>query len=125
MAKKIVIKEFILSLLLFFVGYFVLNTSNIDIMKHWTIYSVLLFVIFLSTTILFYFLKKKDVKQVGWIYAGTLLVGQILLLLLLFITLDPTIKDHKFLTIISLVSYLFFLILDTKWKIKWLFSTNV
>lgn len=124
MVKQIIIKEFILSALLFIMGNIVIYTSDIPVLQHWIIYCVILFIIFLSSTILFNFLKRKKIKQVGWIYAGTLLVGQMLLLLLLFITLDPTIKEHKFLTIISLISYLIFLILDTNWKIKWLFKAE-
>ncbi len=124
MTKKIILKELALTLFLLFLSLASLAFLKIVLTKQCIIYFVILFVIFSSNTLIFDRLKKKGFSQIGWLYASSILFGQIILLALMFVFFDPKIQEHKSFVIISLISYLLFLILDTKWKIKWLFAKN-
>ncbi len=124
MTKKIIFKELALSLFLLALSITSLYSLNISLVAQCIIYYIILFIIFSSNTLLFNFLKKKNYTQIGWVYASSILFGQIILLILMFVFFDPNIKNHKSFVIINLISYLLFLILDTKWKIKWLFIKN-
>ena len=123
--KKIIKKEWVTGGILFLVGILVQYLLGIKMIVGWTIFSVILVVLFVSSTFLFdWLLNKNKQDQIGLIFAGVTLLNQVILLTLLFIMLKPSEVNHRAFAILGLTNYLLFLLLDTRWKLKWFFKPS-
>ncbi|TCO10911.1 hypothetical protein [Natronoflexus pectinivorans] len=122
--RSIILKEIILSLVVFFAGLFVFRHLEVDIFTKWVYFSILLFVLFVISTLFVKYLIDSNKSWVALGFAGITFFCQIILLLILFIFLEPEETNHRIVAKVGVVSYLTFLGFDTFWKIKWLFPKS-
>jgi hypothetical protein len=119
---KLIIKEFVLSLIIFLIGYIVFNSFGLTIKSKWIFLSLILFFLFSFGSVFFNVLKQKGVEWLGLAFAGITFLNQLILLILLFVFLEPQEQNHRIVAKVGIVAYLTFLGIDTYWKLKWLFS---
>ncbi len=122
--KQIIRKELVLGSILFLVGFLAQYLLGYKMIIGWMIFSFILIVLFVTSTFLFNWLIRKNQDHVGLLFAGVTLISQAILLALLFIVLKPTEENHRAFAILGLTNYLLFLLLDTRWKLKWLFKST-
>ncbi|HLW07507.1 MAG TPA: hypothetical protein VKY45_08075 [Marinilabiliaceae bacterium] len=122
--KQIIKKELVLGGILFLVGLLAQYLLGHKMIKGWTAFSIILALLFISSTLLFNWLMKIKPDQIGLLFAGVTLLIQAILLSLLFIVLKPTEENHRAFAILGLSNYLLFLLLDTRWKLKWFFKST-
>lgn len=122
--KQIIKKELVLGGILFLVGLLAQYLLGHKMIEGWTAFSIILALLFISSTLLFNWLMKIKPDQIGLLFAGVTLLIQAILLSLLFIVLKPTEENHRAFAILGLSNYLLFLLLDTRWKLKWFFKST-
>lgn len=122
--KQIIKRELILGGTLFILSLVTQYLLGYKMIVAWLIFSIILAVLFISSTLLFNWLMKLKPDQIGLLFAGVTLLIQAILLSLLFIVLKPTEENHRAFAILGLTNYLLFLLLDTRWKLKWFFKST-
>lgn len=122
--QQIIKKELIISFALFLIGGLVQHYINPGMAVSWTIFSIILFALFASSTLLFNWLIKRESKNLGVVFAAVTFVSQAILIGLLFLLLEPNEPNDRTFAILALINYLLFLLIDTIWKLKWFFKTN-
>ncbi|MDG5799422.1 hypothetical protein QA597_03500 [Marinilabiliaceae bacterium ANBcel2] len=118
---KVLIKEFIFAVVAFGVGVKFILLMDDDVFLKWGVFCTLLFALFAIGTLLCNHLK---ISRPEWTAPGLAIITlahQLILLLILFIFLEPENENHRIVVKKGLGAYLFFLALDTYWKIMWLF----
>lgn len=118
---KVLVKELVLGFLIFVTGLYLFNSFELDIFKKWVIFCVITTLLMLAGTVLIKFLLNIRFDMPGLALAGVILVSQFLLLIILFIFLEPDKTNHRIVAKAGTISYLFFLGIDIYWKVKWMF----
>ncbi len=122
--NRLLLKEFLLGIFILSVGLFLFKRLEIDIYYSWIYLSALLFVLFaFGTLILNYFLIKKN-TWLNFAFIGVTFFKQLVLLILLFVFLEPKEGLHRIVAKSGIAAYLIFLGFDTYWKVKWLFTSR-
>ena len=110
--------------ILFLISLLTQHLLGYKMITDWLVFSIILVTLFISSTFLFDWVIKRKPDQIGLLFAGVTLLSQAILLALLFIVLKPTEENHRAFAILGLTNYLLFLLLDTRWKLKWFFKPN-
>ncbi|MGQ1945576.1 hypothetical protein ACT3CD_00570 [Geofilum sp. OHC36d9] len=118
---QILLKETILSLILLLAGFLIGQVTNWVVFTEYFICLSLLCVVFICSTLLFNRQKKHKKQWFGLTFATMAMLAQLIILLFLFLFLEPQNKNHRIAAISLMVSYFIFFITDTHWKVKWLF----
>lgn len=118
---QILIKETVLSFILLLTGFLIGQLTDWLIFTEYLICLSLLCVVFIFSTLLFNRQKKHRKQWFGLTFSAMTMLAQLIILLFLFLFLEPQNKNHRIAAISLMVSYFIFFITDTHWKIKWLF----
>ncbi len=118
---RILIKEFILGFLFLISGLYLFDALELNIFKKWVIFTCVTTLLMMAGTVLIKFLLDIGFDMPGMALAGILLFSQIILLLLLFIFLEPEKANHRIVAKAGVVIYLLFLGVDIYWKVRWMF----
>jgi hypothetical protein len=122
--KRLIIKELMLSCVVFIAGIAFFKLFGLSILVKWIIFSGALFLLFGAGTIVFFIIKKLWKDVVGLAFAGVTLLNQLILLILLFIFLEPEELNHRIVAKAGVGAYLTYLGIDTYWKLRWLFPPS-
>lgn len=122
--KKVIQKELVLASFLFSLSLLTQHLLGYKMIGGWLIFSIILIALFVSSTFLYDWFIKRKPEHIGALFAGVTLLSQAILLTLLFIVLKPTKENHRAFAILGLTNYLLFLLLDTRWKLKWFFKST-
>jgi hypothetical protein len=117
---RLLIKEIILGVVILVGGLLFFQSIGLAIWTKWIIFSFVLTALFTTGTVLFKLLKLSKSEWTGLSFAGITLVNQLILLILLFIFLEPEETNHRIVAKVGIGIYLIFLGIDTFWKLKWL-----
>jgi len=118
---KILVKETVLSFILLLTGFLTGKATGWEISTEYLLCLAFSCVVFISGTLLFNHHKRHKKQWFGLTFAVITMFAQIIILLFLFLFLEPQNKNHRIAAISFMVSYFIFFIADTHWKIKWLF----
>lgn len=118
---KIIIKELVFGVLLLISGLFLFDALELNIFKKWVIFTLVTTLLMIAGTVMVKFLLNAGFDMPGVALAGMLLFSQIVLLLLLFIFLEPEKENHRIVAKAGVISYLLFLGVDIFWKVRWMF----
>lgn len=117
---KLLIKEIILGVVILIGGLLFFQSIGLAIWTKWIVFSFVLTALFAAGTVLFNLLKMRKTEWTGLSFAGITLVNQLILLILLFVFLEPEETNHRIVAKVGIGIYLIFLGIDTFWKLKWL-----
>jgi drug/metabolite transporter (DMT)-like permease len=118
---KVLVKELILGFLFLVTGLYFFTSFELEIFKKWVVFSLVTTLLMMAGTVLVKILINIDFDMPGLALAGIILFSQIILLLLLFIFLEPEQTNHRIVAKAGTISYLVFLGIDIYWKVKWMF----
>ncbi len=118
---KILIKELVLGILILVTGLFLFDFYELNIFRKWVVFSLVTTLLMMAGTVMVKFLLDIGFDMPGMALVGILLFSQIILLLLLFIFLEPEKANHRIVAKAGVVTYLFFLGVDIYWKVRWMF----
>lgn len=102
-------------------GLYLFTSFELEIFKKWLIFSLVTTLLMVAGTVLIKILLNMGFDMPGLALAGIMLFSQLLLLILLFIFLEPDKTNHRIVAKAGTVSYLLFLGIDIYWKVKWMF----
>lgn len=118
---KLLIKELALGMFFLGSGLYLFDVFELNIFKKWVVFSTFTTLMMMAGTVLVKFLLNTGFAMPGLALAGIILLSQIILLLLLFIFLEPEKTNHRIVAKAGAVTYLLFLGIDIYWKVKWMF----
>lgn len=118
---KLLIKELVLGFLFLVAGLYLFNSFELEIFKKWLVFSIVTTLLMMAGTVLIKILLNIGFDMPGLALAGIILFSQLLLLILLFIFLEPEKTNHRIVAKAGTISYLIFLGIDIYWKVKWMF----
>ncbi|MGM0375202.1 MAG: hypothetical protein ACQEQ0_00310 [Bacteroidota bacterium] len=120
--KALLIKEFFYGLLFKGLAGLIVFIETGHIPKNWFYLAAIIILLFPVTTYALNKLKKIWSESAGWALMSFSAIKMVLFPLLLILFFD---KDHEHIEAYVMpptIAYLILMALDTKWKIKWLFS---
>ncbi|MFW5754118.1 MAG: hypothetical protein ACOCV9_04890 [Marinilabiliaceae bacterium] len=120
--KALLIKEFFYGLLFKGVAGFIVFIEAGHIPKNWFYLAVIIILLFPATTYILNKLRKIWPDSPGWAFMGFSMMKLMLIPLLIIGLFEKDHDDLEALVMPSVIAYLILMALDTKWKIKWLFS---
>jgi hypothetical protein len=118
---KILIKELALGFLFLVTGLYVFDSFELNVFRKWVVFSLITTLLMMAGTVMVKFLLDIGFDMPGMALVGILLFSQIILLLLLFIFLEPEKANHRIVAKAGAVTYLLFLGIDIYWKVRWMF----
>ncbi len=118
---KLLIKELLLGIVFLVAGLYLFSSFELGIFKKWLVFSLVTTLLMMAGTLLIKFLLDIGFDMPGLALAGIILVSQVLLLIILFIFLEPDKTNHRIVAKAGTISYFIFLGIDIYWKVKWMF----
>src|SRR5690606_35889623 len=92
---KILIKELVLGFLFLVTGLYIFDSFELNIFRKWVVFSLVTTLLMMAGTGLIKILLNIGFDMPGLALAGVILFSQLLLLILLFIFLEPDKTNHR------------------------------
>jgi DMSO reductase anchor subunit len=123
--KALLIKEIIYGLLFKGLAGLIVFIEAGHVPKNWFYLAVIIILIFPVSTYVLNKLKKIWPDSSGWTFMGFSVIKMFLLPLLIILFFEKDHDDTEAYVMPPVIAYLILMGLDTKWKIKWLFSKKI
>ena len=118
---RVLIKELILGVIILVVGLVTFAHFELSIFKKWIIFSVLTTGFMMLSTLLLNLVKMIKPEMIGIVFIIAILLFQLILVIILFVFLEPENVNHRITAKSATVVYLISLGVDIYWKIRWIF----
>jgi|GEM_PF-1216845 hypothetical protein len=118
---KILIKELILGISVLALGLFGFSYFETGVFKKWVIFSFLITGFMMFSTLITDLTRMIKPTLIGLVLISSTFIFQIILVIILFIFLEPDNIKHRITVKTGLPVYLIMLAVDLYWKIKWVF----
>lgn len=121
---QLIIKQLLLVGLVWLMGLIFFFIAEVSAFTLWSIFCLLIFIVFFKGLLLVKILIKKGFAYPGLVFAVFSFFNQLFFLSLLFIFLKPQDYDHRMMAIAGLAGYFICFIADIRLKLKIIQNCN-